>query len=286
MYSKAYLPGLLEGQCRLSHGSLGGVTLALTDRFAALVGSEPSALELDRAMLLIAAHERPEISVDDQLQKIDDLAAGCSAPTLDGVRRQLFQFDGFAGDSADYYNPDNSLLDQVLLRRVGIPITLSVLAIEVGRRLGVPMDPVGMPGHFLIRDRVLSDVFVDPFHGGAQLSASQCRRFFHTMHGPNAPWDDSYLEPVGKVDVLYRSLNNLRAISVQTGEAEREIWVLRLMSRLPGAPVEPATTLVQLLVARGQYDEAADELDHLGEVAPEQREQARRRAVNLRSRLN
>ena len=237
-------------------------------------------------MVLIAAHERPELDIDVELQRLDTLAERCSAPTLDAVSRQLFQFEGFVGNAMSYYDADNSLLDQVLERRMGIPISLSVLAIEVGRRLGVPMAPVGMPGHFLVRDRVLDDVFLDPFHGGAILSAAQCRRFFHTMHGPQAPWVDEYLDPIDKRAVLFRTLNNLRAISNNSGAIDREIWVLRLMSRIPGMRHEPAGALVDLLVQRGRYDDAADELDVLAAAVPQMAEQAQNQAIALRSRLN
>lgn len=263
---------------------------ALTEQFGLLVSQPDAAIELDRAMFVIAAHERPSLDIDGSLSQLDDLAARCSEPTLDGVSRQLFRFDGYAGNAADYYDVENSLLDRVMERKTGIPITLSVLAIEVGKRLGVPMDPVGMPGHFLVRDRVLDDVFLDPFHGGAVLSAAQCRRFFHTMHGPNAPWSDGYLDPVGKGAVLFRTLNNLRAISNNTGEVEREIWVLRLMSRIPGMQHEPAMALTDLLVDRGQYDAAADEFELFANAVeaemPQVATQSRNRAVALRSQLN
>lgn len=262
----------------------------LTEQFASLVSEPDSAIELDRAMLLIAAHERPDLDVDRWLARLDELAAGCTEPTLDGVSRQLFRFDGYTGNSADYYDVENSLLDRVLERKMGIPITLSVVAIEVGKRLGVPMAPVGMPGHFLVRDRVLDDVFLDPFHGGAVLTAAQCRRYFHTMHGPQAPWTDDYLDPVGKGAVLFRTLNNLRAISHGTGATEREIWVLRLMSRIPGMRHEPAMALTDLLVERGQYDAAADEFDVFADAVehemPQVATQSRHRAIALRSQLN
>lgn len=243
-------------------------------------------------MLVLAAHERPELDIEAQLVKLDDLASRCSAPTLDAVSRQLFQFDGFVGNSASYYDPDNSLLDQVLLRKTGIPITLSVLAIEVGRRLGVPMAPVGMPGHFLVRDRVLADVFVDPFHGGAILDSAQCRRFFHTLHGPQAPWANEYLDPLSKRAVLFRTLNNLRSISQNSGDADREIWVLRLMSRIPGMSHEPAADLADRLVALGRYGDAADELELSADSLSAEEARARvvelfrQKAHVLRSRLN
>ncbi len=125
--------------------------MTATDAFIALVQGPENALHLDHAALLLAAHAEPGLDVGAQLDRIDDLAARCPAPTLDGVRGLLFEDMGFSGDTEYYSDPRNSLLDQVLDRRLGIPISLSVLMMEVGRRVGVPLEGVAMPGHFLVR---------------------------------------------------------------------------------------------------------------------------------------
>ncbi len=262
-----------------------GVFDGLTAQFAEAMSGN-AALQLDQAMWLIAAHQRPGLESDAVTNRLDELASRCSAPTLDAVVRQLFQFEGFTGNRDNYYDPDNSLIDQVLERRTGIPISLSVVTIEVGRRLRVPMDPVGMPGHFLLRDRVLPDLFVDPFHGGAQLTGEQCRRLFTSLHGPQAAWSDKFLDPLEKPAVVFRVLNNLRAIFASQGDIERSIWTLRLLSRIPGASVDITSRLVNLLETRARYDEAADELDLLVAAVPSLAEQTNARAQALRSRLN
>ena len=95
----------------------------------------------------------------------------------------MFRDLGFRGDRRHYYDPENSLLDRVLDRRVGIPLTLSVVMMEVARRIGVPLGGVAMPGHFLVRDRVLPDVFVDPFDGGRTLDLAGVQRLFHAVTG-------------------------------------------------------------------------------------------------------
>ena len=110
-----------------------------TGGFAALVEGPESALPLDEAALLIADHAYPELDVAAQLARLDALALSCFAPTLDALVEHLFVDENFHGNADDYYDPRNSFLNDVLDRRVGIPITLSVLTMEVGRRIGVPV---------------------------------------------------------------------------------------------------------------------------------------------------
>ncbi len=257
-----------------------------TAEFETLLNQPDAEIELDRALLLIAAHERPDLDVVGELRVIDELANGCSAPTLDAVARHLFGYEGFEGNQGNYYDSDNSMLDQVLDRRLGIPITLATLAIEVGRRLGVPLAPVGMPGHFLVRDRVLNDVFIDPFHGGAVIDGEQCRRLFVSMHGRAATWDDSYLDPITKGALVYRCLNNLRALSERDGDRTRLVWVLRLMTRVPNAAPDASSKLASMLVEAARFDEAASELERLADKSPTHAEEARARAEKLRAQLN
>ena len=138
--------------------------------------------------------------------------ASCPAATLDALVTHLFVELGFAGDQHDYYDPRNSYLDEVLTRRRGIPITLSVLAMTVGRRLGVELAGVGMPGHFLLRDEAAPDVFVDAYHGGATLDRAGCADLFHRVHGPGTTFHDAFLEPVGTLDIVARMLANLRNV--------------------------------------------------------------------------
>src|SRR3954471_10527087 len=102
-----------------------------TARFVELVSGPETALPLDEAWYLVSAHARPELALDDVRSRLDELAAGVTSPTLDAVVGVLFEKEGFGGNTADYYDPDNSFLDQVLERHRGIPLSLSMLTIEV-----------------------------------------------------------------------------------------------------------------------------------------------------------
>ena len=262
-----------------------------TARFAQLLGGPEAALALDEAALLIAAHAYPGLDVAAQLARLDELAAGCGEPTLRGLRRHLFVEVGLAGNQADYYDARNSYLNDVLDRRTGIPITLAVVTIEVGRRIGAPLAGVGMPGHFLVRDRVDPEVFVDPFAGGAVLDRRACEARFRAVQGPGAVFDPAYLQPVGRRDIVARMLANLRVVHTRAGATAELVWVLRLQLALPGADPGERRALAGALSALGRYGEAAAELEGVvavlsGRGDDQGAERAATAALRLRARLN
>lgn len=258
-----------------------------TDRFRELTSLPEPSIPLDEAALLIAAHAYPDLVVADELARLDGLAERCYAPTLDALVRHLFVDERFSGNRQEYYDPRNSFLNDVVTRRLGIPITLSVLAIAVGRRLGVPLSGVGLPGHFLLRDRVDTDVFVDPFDAGAVLDRRGCERAFRRVQGPGAAFDPSYLEPVGTLSILTRMLANLRAIFAATSDHQALLWVIRLRTALPDAAPEERAELAAALAATGAFGAAARELDALaGELGGTLGAEYAQRAEGLRARLN
>jgi regulator of sirC expression with transglutaminase-like and TPR domain len=236
----------------------------VTDRFAELVRGPEAQCRLDLGAVLIAAHARRDLDVDEELGRLDDLAEGCGEPTLDGLVRHLFDELGFQGDVDEYSHPRNSLLDSVLERRRGIPITLSLVLLEVGRRLGVPLAGVGMPGHFLVRDRVDADLFVDPFWR-VQLDRAGCEKVFHALHGPSAKLEDRFLEPVGNRAILARMLTNLRRSFAGVGDRTGALWAQCLRVLVPGATAADRRELAALLAANGRFDAAAEELDAIAD---------------------
>src|SRR5918994_6263124 len=128
--------------------------------FADLVKTPESAIDLGLGALLIAQIEHPALEPKAGLARLDDLATRLGTGDVHRLRRFLFEEEGFAGNADDYYDPRNSCLNDVIDRRLGIPITLSLLAIEVGRRVGLVVHGVGLPGHFMAEaDGVLFDPF-------------------------------------------------------------------------------------------------------------------------------
>lgn len=203
-----------------------------TGRFDELVSGPAEVLPLDEAVLLVAAHDHA-VDVAAVRGELDALAARCSAPTVDAVVEVLFEEEGFAGDVDDYHHPDNSFLDRVLARRRGLPILLSVVMTEVGARAGVCLAPVGMPGHFLVRDCADPDEFLDPFHGGRRLDRRACAELFASLH-PGVPFDERFLDPIDTRVVLLRVVTNLVRTYTTRGPASSLAWSLHLRALLAG----------------------------------------------------
>jgi regulator of sirC expression with transglutaminase-like and TPR domain len=248
-------------------------------------GCEP----LDEAALAIAAHARP-LDIARQLDRLDDLAAAfeASGASVDavGLCRFLFVESGFVGNRERYYDPDNSMLDQVLDRRRGIPISLSVLAMEVGRRCGVGFVGIGMPGHFLIRSIRDTDAFFDPFDRGMPLDAAGCEARLRRIAGERATLGAGDLAPVDSVDLVGRMLANLHRIYLEATDRANLAWVLRLRTLLPSSDPALRRQLAGVLSAMGRFWEAADEYDALAALHPAGADRHREAAERLRANLN
>ena len=260
-----------------------------TGRFAELVRSPEPVLRahLDEAALLIAAHARIGLDVDHYRRRLDELAGRCDDAVLAEVSHQLFGVEGLRGNDEDYYDPRNSYLDEVLDRRLGIPITLSVVFLEVARRLEIPVAGVSMPGHFLVRLLGEPPVLLDPFEGGRLLSEAECEARFRAVQGAAVPFDPAFLEPVATVDIISRMLNNLRSVHLQRQDSVSLDWVLELRSLLPGATLEERQERAGVLVALARFDEAADLLDRLADDAPDAKAASlSSKAKRLRAKLN
>jgi regulator of sirC expression with transglutaminase-like and TPR domain len=252
-----------------------------TEAFTRLVRQPESELALDEATLLIAAHDH-DVDAPASLAALDELA-GSAPDDVEAMARHLFVEQGFAGNQVDYGDPRNSYLDWVLRRRLGLPITLSVLLVEVARRRGVALHGVGMPGHFLVGDD--DGRYLDPFHQGAVLDERGCRALSERLR-PGAPWHRSYLEPVGPRAILVRMLANLVHTFVERSPADA-VWALQLRLAVPGvAPGERRETAA-LLGTLGRFGEAASALDELADDLDEAGAvRAREDAARLRARGN
>jgi regulator of sirC expression with transglutaminase-like and TPR domain len=213
------------------------------ERFAEIVRRPDAEVPLDLAWALLTAHAHPAADPDALVGELDDLAAACRTPTLDGLRHHLFVDQGFAGNETDYYDPANSYLDDVLDRHLGIPITLSVVTMEVGRRIGVPVAGIGLPGHFVLRDGVDPDVFIDPFRSGQLLDRAGCLEVVRRLQGTSVDLDPRWLEPVGKVTILERMLANLVRVFQHRGAAADLLWARDLQAELATAQGDPTARL-------------------------------------------
>ena len=194
------------------------------DLFREMVSRPPEQMDLAAAALLIALDEYPELNVSDYLERIDLLAKRTSAQlrsdaverpmeAIESINYQLFEIEGFRGNQEDYYDPRNSFLNDVLDRKTGIPITLSVLYMEVGRRIGLKVEGVGMPGHFIVKCKHNgAEIFIDAFGRGEILLEEGCERKLTQLHGKDFQFNRSCLDAVNHSQILTRMLHNLKAI--------------------------------------------------------------------------
>lgn len=156
---------------------------------------------------------------------------------LQAICRFLYDEKGLHGNTEDYYDPRNSYIDQVLERRTGIPITLALLLIEMGRRVGVPLQGVGFPGHFLVRHGRHPQILLDPFDGGRLLTREDCAEILHRVSRGRISFSWRLLQPVGPREILLRINNNLRGVYLSRGEIERALAAVeRILLLYPEEP--------------------------------------------------
>jgi regulator of sirC expression with transglutaminase-like and TPR domain len=255
--------------------------------FRQLVADPAAVPPLDEAALLIAAVATGS-DVESGLARLDELAADARAhPDAAGLARHLFVDRGFAGNTLDYDDPRNSFLPDVIDRRLGIPISLGVLMIEVARRIGIGLHGVGMPGHFLVGVDATMDRFFDPFHAGAALDVDGARALFARLQGPDATFRAGFLAPTPVRQVLLRMLANLQQTYVARRAADAR-WVAQLRLAFPELSVGERAQAAEVLASVGAFDEAAAMLDAMLDDAADSdaRDALGRRAVAYRSRSN
>lgn len=203
-----------------------------TRRFARLAAGREQDLALGEAALLISAHAQEGLDVERWLDRLDRLAKGVDS--FESWHERIFVDAGLSGDSETYHSVENSLLDRVLARRRGLPITLAVIGMEVGRRAGVAMAGIGMPGHFLLRHDGEPLCYVDAFAGGRLLDAAGCEAIFRRISDPSIPFREEYLRAVSGREILRRILANLRQSYWVEGDAANLAWVMKLQLLVPG----------------------------------------------------
>ena len=217
------------------------------DAFEKVLACEDIRIDLAHACLLIAQDAYPDLHVERYLGDIERMAMrlrglmpATSAPEerVAVLNQFLFEDLGFRGNTEEYYDPRNSYLNDVLDRKIGIPISLSIVYMAVGRRVGLPLEGVSFPGHFLVRLRMRAGVLVlDPFAGGAPQSEADLRerlqRVIPAGATDNVPISelplDQFIEAASNRQILARVLRNLKAIYRETDKPERMLEVLNRM---------------------------------------------------------
>ncbi len=203
----------------------------ISDRFHALAAQPESPHGLAEGALILAAEVRPEVDVAAGLRELDALtervrplveAASAPSAAVEALNHGLFELERFRGNQERYDDPRNSYLDEVLARRRGLPITLSVLYVEIARRLDLEAYGVGFPGHFLskvvgIHDVPEREIIVDPFFGRT-LSPDECADRVRAAAGDHVELEEAWLSPISTVEIYVRMLNNLKMLYLRQGD--------------------------------------------------------------------
>jgi regulator of sirC expression with transglutaminase-like and TPR domain len=245
------------------------------EEFGQLIRLPDHALDLALGALLIAKVEHPGLSPAHSLMHLDELAAASGAArigdphkALHRLREFLFEDEGFSGNSEDYYDPRNSCLNDVLERRVGIPITLALVLMEVGRRVGLSIVGVGLPGHFVVRAEVAAEpLLLDPFDAGALVTQERAAELVSRAVGRRVPLTDAHFAAATKRQVLARMLMNLRGIYCRRSEWDKALAIFDRLVMLDESAAhrrDRAAVLVNL----GNLHEAAVDWGRYLEACP------------------
>ena len=227
------------------------------EAFELAVKQEDARIDLARACLLIAQDAYPGLDIERYLAELEGWAIrlrarlanrGGAEDKVLALNQFLFEDLGFAGNTREYYDPRNSYLNDVIDRKTGIPITIAVVYMEIGRRIGLPLAGVSFPGHFLVRLKLRSGTLVlDPFSGGTPLTEPELRERLQRVIPDGATDDvpvaelplDQFLEPATNRQILARVLRNLKGIYREAEKPERMLDVLnRMLVVAPEASAE------------------------------------------------
>ncbi|MGH7449678.1 MAG: SirB1 family protein [Longimicrobiales bacterium] len=258
-------------------------------RFADVVSKPEPEIDLALAALLIAAEAYPQIAPEPYLRRLDELAEHArnrmwdeTAPIVmvQEVSRVLFEEEGFRGNRMEYYDPRNSFLNDVIDRRMGIPITLSIIYLEVGWRLGIPLHGVNFPGHFLVRYAGEAvQLLVDPFQAGMVRFEDEAQDLLDHVYGGSVQMQPEFLRMADRRDILVRLLSNLKGNYLNRRDDPRALSAIErvLIVRPDSADDERDRGIV--LSRLGREAEASAALQRYLDLVPDAPDTARVRLL-------
>lgn len=254
-------------------------------RFAELVERPEPELNLAEAALLVAAEAYPQLTPEPYLQRLDELAERVrdrtwdeTAPIvmLDDVARVLFQEERFRGNQAQYYDPRNSFLNDVLDRRLGIPLTLGIVYLEVGWRLGLPLHGVNFPGHFLVRfEGEAVKLLVDPFQSGLVRFEDEAQALLDQVYGGSVRLKPEYLRVADRHAILVRLLSNLKGIYLNRRDEVKALSAIERILLITPDSMDEERDRGMVLTRLGRSADAVLALRRYLELAPDAPDRAR-----------
>jgi regulator of sirC expression with transglutaminase-like and TPR domain len=189
------------------------------------------------------------------------------------LRGVLFDEKGLRGNADDYYDPRNSFLNDVIERRTGIPITLSVLYLEIAKRLGAPIYGVGLPTHFIVKYHdARRRIYIDPFHEGKVLNRQGCRNLVKRLSGRPVELTDLHFAAVENRSIVLRMCNNLRDIFLSSRQLRQGLEVIRTMLALAPDSAEEIKQTAWLYHELGQRGKALEAIEMYNHLHPEPEE--------------
>ena len=255
---------------------------AATEALSGQVGQqvEDERIDLLRAALTIARTQYPQLDIDSYIYRVDAIARrvaarirdiGDIAQTIYALNTVLFKEEQLCGNRENYYDPRNSFLNDVLDHRLGIPITLALIYMEVARRIGFPLFGVGMPGHFLLKhyDVEGRQVLIDAFNSGHILSARDCRQRLQEIYDGQLTFQPDFLMSVSRRQMLTRILNNLKTIYLSTRNFRKALPIVDLILVIYPRSPEDVKQRALLRYSLGQMRGAIEDLDDYLKMSPE-----------------
>lgn len=245
-------------------------------QFIEAISTPDESIDLARAALLIAAEENPRLVVDHYIEQLNTLGQEASerltnanGSSIEMLNRFLFDEHCFTGNRRDYYDPRNSFLNEVLERRKGIPITLSLVYMEVARRAGLQAEGIGFPGHFIVRTFSPdgTDALIDTYNC-CRLDRDGCQGLLDNLYGGSVSLREDHLNPASKREILVRMLTNLKAVYTRNNMHRQAISASDRILLVNPNDIEEHRDRGALLTHLERYREAIEETETYLRLAP------------------
>jgi regulator of sirC expression with transglutaminase-like and TPR domain len=257
---------------------------------------EDEKIDLIRAALVIARTEYPSLEIEEYASHVEGLARRVAAQasdsqesTIAALNRVLFDEAKLRGNSDDYYDPRNSFLNDVLDRGLGIPITLSILYMEVAWRVGLHLSGVGMPGHFLLKhySHDGQETLIDCFNRGDILSRQDCQSRLDEIYSGEMALRPEFLHPISRRQILTRMLNNLKTVYLSTRNFRKALPIADLILVIYPQSAEDVKQRALLRYSMGMHSRAAEDLDEYLKLSPKasDADEIRQMALSMRRML-
>ena len=258
---------------------------------------EDEKIDLIRAALVIARTEYPNLDIEAYAARMEGLARRVAAlasdlnpqRTLAALNEVLFEQVQLRGNRDDYYDPRNSFLNDVLDRGLGIPITLSIVYMEVARRVGFHLSGVGMPGHFLLKHygEDGQEMLIDCFNRGDIVSRQDCQSRLDEIYSGEMTLRPEFLHPISRRQIITRMLNNLKTVYLSTRNFRKALPIADLILVIYPRSPEDVKQRALLRYSMGMHGLAAEDLDDYLKVSPNasDAEETRQMSLSIRRML-